>query len=79
MYSEEVVLLMFYPVVELIRLFFSRIYNNQIPFYADRNHIHHILQNMQYSNEKIQLILITINALPLIIYEFTKINIFVFL
>lgn len=78
MYSDEVVLLMFYPVVELIRLFFSRIYNNKNPFYADRNHIHHILQNMQYSNKKIQLILFTINALPLIIYEFTKINILVF-
>jgi len=73
--SDEVVLLMFYPVIELIRLFFFRIYNNKNPFNADRNHIHHILQKMGYSNNKIQLILFMINIIPLIIYELTQINI----
>ena len=73
--SDEVVLLMFYPVIELIRLFFFRIYNNKNPFNADRNHIHHILQKMGYSNNKIQLILFMINLIPLIIYELTQINI----
>ena len=76
--SDEIALLMFYPVVELVRLFFFRIYNNKNPFFGDRNHIHHILQSMQYSNSKLQLILFLINALPLIIYEFTKINILFF-
>lgn len=76
--SDEIALLMFYPVVELARLFFFRIYNNKNPLIADRNHIHHILQCMKYSNTKLQLILFLINALPLIIYEFTKINILFF-
>ena len=76
--SDEIALLMFYPVAELIRLFFYRIYDNKNPFFADRNHIHHILQNMYYSNIKVQLILFLINSLPLIIYEFTKINILFF-
>ena len=69
---------MFYPVVELVRLFFFRIYNKKNPFLADRNHIHHALQNMDYSNTKVQIILFLINSLPLIIYEFTKINILFF-
>lgn len=76
--SDEIALLMFYPVVELVRLFFFRIYNKKNPFLADRNHIHHALQNMDYSNTKVQIILFLINSLPLIIYEFTKINILFF-
>ncbi len=77
--SDEIVLLMFYPVVELVRLFFFRIYNNKNPFLADRSHIHHILQNSKLSNNKIQIILFLINALPLIVYELTRINILFFL
>ena len=76
--SDEIALLMFYPVVELVRLFFFRLYNNKNPFFADRNHIHHILQNMQFSNTNIQLILFLITALPLIIYEITNFNILFF-
>ena len=76
--SDEIVLLMFYPVVELVRLFFFRIYNNKNPFLADRSHIHHILQNSKLSNNKIQVILFLINAVPLIVYELTRINILFF-
>jgi UDP-GlcNAc:undecaprenyl-phosphate/decaprenyl-phosphate GlcNAc-1-phosphate transferase len=76
--SDEIVLMMFYPVIDLIRLFFSRVYNNKNPFSADRNHIHHIFYEKKYSNKKIQIILLSINALPLLIYEVTQINIFFF-
>ena len=77
--SDEIVLLMFYPVADLVYLFFFRVFNNKNPFSADRNHIHHILQEMKYTNTKIQFILFSINILPLIIYELTKINILLFL
>ena len=76
--SDEIVLMMFYPVIELTRLFFFRIYNNKNPFSADRNHIHHVLYEKKYSNKKIQIILLLINVLPLLIYEITQINIFFF-
>ena len=78
MYADEIALMMFYPVVDLLRLFFFRIYNNNNPLFADRNHIHHILQNMQFSNKKIQLILLLINSFPLVMYEVTKLNILLF-
>jgi len=73
--SDEIVLMMFYPVLDLVRLFFYRIINNKNPLSADRNHIHHILQEKNYNNKKIQIILFLIIVLPMIIYEFTKINI----
>ena len=73
--SDEIVLMMFYPVLDLVRLFFYRIINNKSPFSADRNHIHHILQEKNYNNKQIQLILGSIIVLPMIIYEFTKVNI----
>ena len=76
--SDEIVLMMFYPVIELVRLFFFRIYNNKNPFSADRNHIHHILYEKKFSNKKIQIILLLINTVPLLIYEITQINILLF-
>ena len=77
--SDEIVLLMFYPVMDLIRLFFYRLYNKQKPFSGDRNHIHHILQIRYNSNFKVQSFLLIITVLPLLIYEATKINIFIFI
>ena len=75
--SDEIVLIMFYPVLDLVRLFFYRVINNKNPLSADRNHIHHILQEKNYNNKKIQLILFSIIILPMIVYEFTKINIII--
>tara|TARA_Y100000741_G_scaffold201858_1_gene153477 strand:- start:35 stop:742 length:708 start_codon:yes stop_codon:yes gene_type:complete len=74
-FSDEVVLLMFFPVIDLTRLFFYRIYNNKYPFSGDRNHLHHILFNFFKNNTKVQITLLLISALPLIIYEITNINI----
>jgi len=75
LFSDEVVLLMFFPVIDLIRLFFYRIYSNKYPFSGDRNHLHHILYNVFHNNTKVQVTLFAISALPLIIYEITNINI----
>ena len=75
LFSDEVVLLMFFPVIDLTRLFFYRIYNNKYPFSGDRNHLHHILYNIFQNNTKVQITLLLITALPLIIYEITNINI----
>ncbi len=75
LFSDEVVLLMFFPVIDLIRLFFYRIYNNKYPFSGDRNHIHHILYKIFQKNITVQIMLLSLSALPLIVYEITEINI----
>jgi len=37
------VLIIFYPLIDLLRIFILRIYNGKSPFEADQNHIHHKL------------------------------------
>ena len=40
---EEVFLLFYLPILELTRLFITRLYKNKNPFKGDSNHIHHYL------------------------------------
>ena len=42
-YSDEILLIMLIPGLDLIRLFVERIKKKQNPFLADSNHIHHLL------------------------------------
>ena len=42
-YSDEILLIMLIPGLDLIRLFIERIKKKQNPFSADSNHIHHLL------------------------------------
>ena len=44
-YSDEVVLFMLLPGIDLIRLVIERIYNKKNPLSFDRNHIHHLFLN----------------------------------
>ena len=43
--EKNIILIMLCPVVELIRLFLTRIISNKNPFIGDRNHLHHISQD----------------------------------
>lgn len=38
-----VISVLFYPIIDIIRVVILRIYNNKSPFIADKNHIHHLL------------------------------------
>jgi len=40
---EEIILLMFLPGIDMIRLFIIRILNKKSPFSGDLNHIHHLI------------------------------------
>lgn len=71
---DEIFLLMFYPVIDLARLFFFRIFRNKNPLTGDRNHIHHILESKYKSNLKVQTILITLTIVPLLLHEFLDFN-----
>jgi len=43
-----VISILFYPIVDIIRIFFLRLSKGVSPFVADKNHIHHII--LKYSN-----------------------------
>ena len=38
-----VVSILFYPIIDIIRVFFLRLIKGRSPFHADKNHIHHLI------------------------------------
>ena len=69
--QEEIFILMFLPGIDLIRLFFTRIFNRKHPMVGDFNHIQHLLIkkfNLFYTN----LCLFFIYLFPVIILIITK-------
>ena len=77
--ADEIILLMFYPIFDLIRLFILRLINNKNPFIGDRQHIHHYLLNKFKKNYIVQIYLFILVILPIIIYEVFKINLILIL
>ena len=52
------VLIIFYPLIDLLRVFILRIKEGNSPFVADRRHIHHYLLEKTKSSIKTTFILI---------------------
>jgi UDP-N-acetylmuramyl pentapeptide phosphotransferase/UDP-N-acetylglucosamine-1-phosphate transferase len=46
------ILILLYPLVDLLRVFIIRISNRKSPFQPDKNHLHHVLLNKGYSGFK---------------------------
>tara|TARA_B100001057_G_scaffold499551_1_gene610678 strand:+ start:1721 stop:2752 length:1032 start_codon:yes stop_codon:yes gene_type:complete len=44
--ADEIFLLMIIPGLELIRLFFFRIFSGKHPFKGDKNHLHHLMMEL---------------------------------
>ena len=44
----------------MIRVKISRIFKGNSPFYSDKNHIHHILSNLEFNNKQILFIVFAI-------------------
>tara|TARA_Y200000002_G_C22367949_1_gene531855 strand:- start:328 stop:624 length:297 start_codon:yes stop_codon:yes gene_type:complete len=65
---EEIFLILFYPGLDLIRLFFSRTIKGKHPFYPDDNHIHHIIFKKTKSQKTVLLINIFSITLPILLY-----------
>lgn len=61
-------LLIFYPLIDLTRIFVVRMYNKKSPFHADNNHLHHILLNKTKSHLITTIIISLLSLLPLIVY-----------
>ena len=66
--SEDIVVLMLVPGIDMLRLFILRIINKKNPFSADENHIHHILFRIFRDNGKVQLIILSISVISISIY-----------
>lgn len=73
----EILLLLLYPGLELIRVFFIRTINNKNPFRGDRNHLHHYLIN-KASLTNTLIIFIFLSSIPTILNQFTS-KLFAFL
>tara|TARA_B100000963_G_scaffold227335_1_gene198273 strand:- start:3996 stop:5000 length:1005 start_codon:yes stop_codon:yes gene_type:complete len=69
--SDKILLIMFLPGIDMIRLFFIRIKNKRNPFSPDRNHLHHkLLEKFGYKNT-IQIIT-CLSVLPYCLSFFLK-------
>jgi UDP-GlcNAc:undecaprenyl-phosphate GlcNAc-1-phosphate transferase len=66
--SEDIVVLMLVPGIDMFRLFILRIFNKKNPFSADENHIHHILLRTFKNNEIVQLIIFSMSMFSILIY-----------
>ena len=58
--SLFLVLILAYPLLDVIRVFVLRVYNRKSPFDADRNHIHHKIIDLGFTHfQAVMLILFT--------------------
>tara|TARA_E500000178_G_C17017295_1_gene753685 strand:+ start:1425 stop:2360 length:936 start_codon:yes stop_codon:yes gene_type:complete len=61
--------LLFYPIVDIVRIVFVRIYNGKSPFNADKNHLHHIILKHTKSHWKTTTLIILVSILNLIFIQ----------
>ena len=61
------------PVIDMLRLFCTRIYNKKNPFKGDRSHLHHILTEKLSINKSLLIYLILI-LWPNLIYSFFEVQ-----
>lgn len=78
-YTDEVVIYMLVPGIDLIRLFFKRIFLKRNPFSSDRFHLHHLLLS-KYSYGKTIIILTLLILIPIGMnyFELNKLFIIIF-
>ena len=67
-YSDEIVILMLVPGMDLLRLFFQRILKKKNPLKGDKEHIHHYLMK-NYSNNLSAFIIQLMIWVPFIIFQ----------
>ena len=51
------ILILLFPLIDLLRVFIIRVKNKKSPFQPDNNHLHHVLLNKKFSHWKISFIL----------------------
>jgi len=58
-----------YPIIDIVRIFFIRIYRGKSPFIADKNHIHHLLIKKFQSHGNVVLGIYTINIIVVVLLQ----------
>ena len=76
--TEELLILLSLPCLELFRLFIERLLKNQSPFSGDREHIHHYL-NKKFTNLEVSLLTNGFIFIPLLISQFLEFKIIIFM
>ena len=64
------ILLVLYPLLDLLRIFSLRLSRGESPFQADQNHIHHKFLNYFKSHLKALLAILCLDAVILLIAKF---------
>lgn len=59
--------ILFYPLIDLLRVFILRISNRTSPFQADKNHLHHRLESVFYKHYTRSIFIIILNILLLLV------------
>ena len=75
-YVEEIIILMLFPGLEMIRLSVTRLINGLHPFNPDRNHFHHLLLK-KFSSLNTVLIILIIILFPIFLTFFIKLEILI--
>lgn len=75
--TEEILILMAIPGIDMLRLFFIRIINGKSPFLGDNKHIHHLLLNK--FKEKTVLVVFSLTLFPYIFFSLFGLAFAVFL
>ena len=58
-----------YPIIDMIRVFFIRIYRRRSPFVADKNHIHHLLIKKFQSHSVVVFGIYLVNIFVLVLLQ----------
>ncbi len=77
-FTDEVVIYMIIPGIDLIRVFFKRILMKKSPFSPDRLHLHHLLLK-KYSYSVALIVLITIILVPIFLNYINLNKIYIFI
>lgn len=73
---EEILVILFLPSIDMVRLFFGRLIKNKNPFTADRMHLHHILLE-KYGLIKANIFLVSPLISSILLMNFTSLNIII--
>jgi UDP-GlcNAc:undecaprenyl-phosphate/decaprenyl-phosphate GlcNAc-1-phosphate transferase len=64
-----VISILTYPILDITRVFFIRVYNGKSPFIADKNHIHHHIIKKVGSHSKAVALIFTANIVLLVLLQ----------
>ncbi len=66
--TEEILILMLIPGIDMLRLFVTRLIKNQSPFLADNNHIHHLFLK-KFSNTQTAFLIFSLTFFPYLAFK----------